>query len=154
MSVLVLSSSSSGSFAQDETPSLSQEIMDAYDYESILMAGHKYEINGRLYPFGIFNNRLRKELRRSDLAIHSYRKYRKKLIGAYLIAIGGPTLGTVGSIIIMNPGPYLAGCFIAMSAIPIALDADRDFQRAAWFYNRDVLKQTIQDHEDEMNMED
>ena len=45
--------------AQEETPSLSQEIMDAYDYESIIIAGHNYEINGKLYPYGMFNHRLR-----------------------------------------------------------------------------------------------
>ncbi|HAQ72172.1 MAG TPA: hypothetical protein DCR48_14460 [Flavobacteriales bacterium] len=128
--------------------------MDAYDYESIIIAGHNYEINGKLYPYGMFNHRLRRELSGSDMAIDSYRKYRKKLFGALFLAIGGPVLGTIGSIITMNPAPYFAGSFIALGTFPIAYAADRYFQRAAWFYNRDVLKEAIQEHEDEMNIED
>ena len=76
------------------------------------------------------------------------------MFGALFLALDGPVLGRIGSIITMNPAPYFAGSFIALGLFPIAYTADRDFQRAAWFYERDVLKEAIQEHKDEMNLKD
>jgi len=153
LTAMAIFSFSSDLNAQEEAPSLSQEIMDAYDYESIIIAGNKYEINGRRYPFGVFRHRLRRELRRSEMAIDSYRKYRRKTLTAFALGLGLP-VGYVASILTINPAPLMVGTILYVGMIPVLFAAERDFQRAAWFYNRDVLKEAIQEHEDEMNIED
>lgn len=120
-----------------------EEALHAYDRSAMIYYGSKYEIDGVEYPAGVFTEKLKRELKKVDPAFEMYRKYRRKTwLG---IAVGATVIpaGFIASAVLLNPGPLVPAFAAYAAIIVLGIEANKDFQRAIYLYNREQLRNEL-----------
>lgn len=128
--------------AQNENELTADDVMRAYDEQTMIMLNNGFEINGKKQGFGFFNQHWRRQIKQSPPANELRKKYAEKYaLGSALILCIVPGLAL--SIATANPAPMIIGSIAYIAGFVLVIDAQDFRQRCIWVYNRDMLKKGL-----------
>lgn len=132
--------------AQNIGEATQEELRNLYDSTAMLELSNGYEIDGKKYKKGIFNGKLKKELKRSPAAWESYKMYRNRTLLGFGMLVAMVPVYTVATIATLNPGVgIIATTPVYIGAIVAVYSGVDQYQRAIWLYNRDAISGGLSD---------
>lgn len=116
------------------------EVMRAYDRETMITLNMGFEIDGEVTPYGLINQNFVREIKKSPSGFDQYKQFRRKTWGGAALTILVPTASVVASIVLVNPAPLLIGLGGYVGGLVLLVEGSNARQKSIWLYNRDMIK--------------
>ncbi|GAB5538654.1 MAG: hypothetical protein Salg2KO_07570 [Salibacteraceae bacterium] len=126
--------------AQDIDTYNKQDVRDAYEQNTLFFQYGGFEKGGVTHSSGLFNQHLRREIKKSKEAWDLYKMYRRRVFWGTLTLSTSVPLGIGLAVVTANPGAVLLGFGVPYAlGFGIVTSGSNYYHRAIWVYNRDML---------------
>lgn len=131
--------------AKSQVVSTRDSLVKAYEQGSIMLQVNNYTINGTSYKMGFGNNKMGETLKKSPMAYAEFALYKKNQRKSLILNLVGGSAALASILVNQNTDKAL---FIGLSitglaclgvSIPFSSKSKKQFNKAIWLYNRDVL---------------
>jgi hypothetical protein len=131
--------------AQSQVVSTRDSLVKVYEQSSIMLQGNKYTINGTSYKMGFGNSKIGETLKKSPMAYAEFALYKKNQKKSLILNLVGGS-AALASVLVnqktdkaLFTGLSLTGLVCLGVSIPFNSKSTKQFNKAIWLYNRDVL---------------
>jgi Family of unknown function (DUF6010) len=131
--------------AQSQVVSTRDSLVKVFEQSSIMLQGNKYSINGTSYKMGFGNRNIGETLKKKPMAYAEFELYKKNQKKSLILNLVGGS-AALASILVnqktdkaLFTGLSLTGLVCLGVSIPFNSKSTKQFNKAIWLYNRDVL---------------
>jgi Family of unknown function (DUF6010) len=131
--------------AKSQVVSTRDSLVKVYEQGSIMLQGNKYTINGTSYKMGFGNRNIGETLKKSPMAYAEFALYRKNQKKSLILNLVGGS-AALASVLVnqktdkaLFTGLSVTGLVCLGVSIPFSSKSTKQFNKAVWLYNRDVL---------------